>query len=89
MLCVVMGVCMYMNMISPPPHTAHIQPQQQQVEPPSVDRDAPLKVSFAILPVVGGAGTPGYMLPPPSSSSNPFWFARPDSMGADSTDPNW
>lgn len=60
-----------------------------QIKPPSANRVEPLRVSFASIPVVGGYDTPGYMLPPPSSSPNPYWFARPDATNAASMDPAW
>lgn len=33
--------------------------------------------------------THSFMLPPPTSSSNPYWFARPDATSAESVDPAW
>ncbi len=60
-----------------------------QVDARPSEEDMPLCVTFATLPVVGGLGTPGYQLPPPPSSSQPYFFARPHSTSAASVDPFW
>lgn len=39
--------------------------------------------------MVGGPGTPGYMLPPPSGGSEPYFFTGPDPTSAESLDPVW